>query len=99
MDPRTGETFGPMPTGDAQAGDELTEEKLRKLIADPKAYAEHIGVDASRLEDHQAAQLEQLERAAEHVADGGRLVAVDAAAAQRARLGDRELRRRKQRRN
>jgi hypothetical protein len=36
--------------------------------------------------------------AARDMAEGGTIVAVDAAAAQRARLGDRELRRRRQRR-
>lgn len=49
-------------------------------------------IDVDGLDDEHREDLEEL------VAKGGRLVAVEAEAVQRLRLGDRELRRRRQRR-
>jgi hypothetical protein len=82
MDPRSGEVFGPL--GDNEAGEELTKEKLLQSMA--------------KMKDDSDDRLSELRRAAEHVEEHGPLVAVDAAVVQRLRLGDRELRRRRQRR-
>ena len=85
MDPRTGETFGPMPVGDAKPGDELTAEQLREQLRKER-------------DEVMEEKLAELARAVDHAEKGGTIVAVDAPAAQRARLGDREIRRRRQRR-
>lgn len=85
MDPRTGYVYD-----------------LKDLPeADPPYFGAKIGADAALaqglvetdgLEDDQRARLEEMAAKSED------LIAVEAAAAQRLRLGDRELRRRKQRR-
>jgi hypothetical protein len=82
MDPRTGETFGPLGT-DNEAGEELTKEKLREAM-------DKVKEDANE-------RLAEIQRATEHVEGGGRLVAVDGDVVQRLRLGDRELARRRRR--
>ncbi len=86
MDPHSGELYGPLPTpASTRAGDELTEDKLRELFEQERERLDAVGSA-------------EVDRALEHLGDGGRLVAVDGDAVQRLRLGDRELRRRKQRR-
>lgn len=86
MDPKSGELFGPLPTPPGStAGDDLTADKLRELFD-----RERDALDANRTAE--------VDRALEHLDAGGRLVAVDGDAVQRLRLGDRELRRRRQRR-
>lgn len=87
MDPQSGRLYGPLPTSDdTTAGDELTAGRLRELRDE---------LDA----DTQAKFEDRVGEALGHLDAGGRLVAVDGDAVQRLRLGDRELRRRKQRRS
>lgn len=87
MDPKSGELFGPLPTSkDARAGDTMTADVLVEL--------------REKMDEELAAKVDgaEVDRALEHLNAGGRLVAVDGDAVQRLRLGDRELRRRRQRR-
>jgi hypothetical protein len=87
MDPQSGRLYGPLPTDkDTTAGDELTAERLRELRDEMDPTSRRTFED-------------RVGEALGHLDAGGRLVAVDGDAVQRLRLGDRELRRRKQRRS
>jgi hypothetical protein len=87
MDPDSGRVFGPLPIegepGQLFVGPEAAE-KLRQA-----------GLDPNPPDGMQA----EIERAIAHLEGGGRLTQIGEGAVQRLRLGDRELRRRRRRRD